>query len=268
MTTALRRDPITQLGEFLRTARERAGLTLQQVADTTKIPQRHLDAIEHGDMTVVPKGPYRRGEVRAFAQAVGLDQKVALAQLDEALPQAPQEAPVPVPVEPVEPRSSWGVTVVLLMAVVGLTTLLLWNRDAATPVPGAPPAAAPAPLSAATTPTSAHEAAPQAPVSPQPPAAVAVPAAVTVPAAVAVPHADASSAATISPVLIVTSQPPGARVVVDGIGRGTTPARIEYLSPGEKTVRVLHDGYGSEERSVSLTPKQPTVTLHVELRPN
>jgi serine/threonine-protein kinase len=74
--------------------------------------------------------------------------------------------------------------------------------------------------------------------------------------------------ATISPVLVVTSDPPGARVVVDGIGRGTTPARIEYLSLGEKTVRVLHDGYVSEERSLSLTPKQPTVTLHVELRPN
>jgi cytoskeletal protein RodZ len=255
MTTALRRDPITQLGEFLRAARERAGLTLQQVADTTKIPQRHLDAIEHGDITVVPKGPYRRGEVRAFAQAVGLDQNVALAQLDEALPQAPGETLVPVPVEPVEPRSSWGATVILLMAVVGLTTLLLWNRDAASTVRGAPAAAAPAPLSTAT-PTSAREAAPQAPVSPQAPAALAV------------PPADASSLATISPVLVVTSDPPGARVVVDGIGRGTTPARIEYLSFGEKTVRVLHDRYVSEERSLSLTPKQPTVTLHVKLRPN
>ncbi len=111
MTTALRRDPIVQLGEFLRAARERAGLTLQQVSSTTKIPQRHLDAIEHGDISVVPKGPYRRGEVRAFAQAVGLDQNVALAQLDEALPEAPREEPVPVPVEPIEPRSSWGVTV-------------------------------------------------------------------------------------------------------------------------------------------------------------
>jgi cytoskeleton protein RodZ len=253
MTTALRRDPIVRLGEFLRAARERAGLTLQQVADTTKIPQRHLDAIEHGDISAVPKGPYRRGEVRAFAQAVGLDQKVALAQLDEALPEAPQEMPVLVPVEPVEPRSSWGVTVLLLMAIVGLTTLLLWNRDAASwssGVPAAPPA------STATAPPQATEIAPQTPATPPPTAAVAA------------PDPDGPSVAAVSPVLVVTSHPLGARVVVDGIGRGTTPVTIEYLSLGEKTVRVLYDGYVSEQRSVSLTPKQPAVTLHVELRPN
>jgi len=255
MTTALRRDPIVRLGEFLRAARERAGLTLQEVSNTTKIPQRHLDAIEHGDISAVPKGPYRRGEVRAFAQAVGLDQKVALAQLDEALPEAPQEKSVPVPVEPVEPRSSWGVTVLLLMAVVGLTTLLLWNRDAASSSSAAP-AATPPPASTATTPPQANEIAPQTPATPAPTAAVAA------------PDPDRPAVAAVSPVLVVTSNPRGARVVVDGIGRGTTPAKIEYLSPGEKTVRVLHDGYASEERSVSLTPKQPTVTLHVELRPN
>jgi cytoskeletal protein RodZ len=253
MATALRRDPITQLGEFLRAARERAGLTLQQVASTTKIPQRHLDAIEHGDISVVPKGPYRRGEVRAFAEAVGLDQNVALAQLDEALPKSPRETPATIPAEPVEPRSSWGATVLLLMAVVGLTTLLLWNRDAASSFSGAPPAT---PASAAMAPPQATEIAPQTPATPPPTAPVVV------------PDTDRPAVATISPVLVVTSNPSGARVVVDGIGRGTTPARIEYLTPGEKAVRLVHDGYVSEERSVTLTPKRPTVTLHVELRPN
>ncbi len=253
MATALRRDPITQLGEFLRAARERAGLTIEQVSSSTKIPPRHLDAIEHGDISVVPKGPYRRGEVRAFAEAVGLDQNVALAQLNEALPQAPVEL-APVPVEPIEPGSSWGVTLLLLIAIGALTTLLLWNRDAASTV-RVEPAAAPAPSSTATTPTQTSEAAPETPASPQPPAAVAA----TAP--------DPSPVATVSPVLIVTSVPSGARVVVDGIGRGTTPARIEYLSLGEKTVRLVHDGYVSEERSVSLTPKRPAVTLHLELRP-
>ena len=212
MTTALRRDPIVQLGEFLRAARERAGLTIEQVSSSTKIPPRHLDAIEHGDISVVPKGPYRRGEVRAFAQAVGLDQNVALAQLDEALPEAPREAPVPVPAEPIELGSSWGVTVLLLIAVVALTTLLLWNRDAASTVRGAP-AAAPAPLSPATTPAEASKVAPQPPASPRP--ASPQPA-----AALAAPAADSPSVAAISPVLVVTSEPSGARVVVDGIGRG------------------------------------------------
>jgi len=43
--------------------------------------------------------------------------------------------------------------------------------------------------------------------------------------------------------------------------------RMWLDSLGEKTVRLVHDGYVSDERSVSLTPKRPAVTLHVELRP-
>ena len=52
--------------------------------------------------------------------------------------------------------------------------------------------------------------------------------------------------------LVVTSQPPGARVTVDGIGWGSTPATIRFLPAGSKRIRVIKDGYGSEERTVNL----------------
>src|SRR5207342_3134389 len=100
-------------------------------------------------------------------------------------------------------------TVLLLMAIAALTTLLLWNRDAASTFRGGP-AAAPAPLATAPAPAEASKVAPKPPASPQPAAALAAPA------------ADPPSVAAISPVLVVTSDPSGARVVVDGIGRGTT----------------------------------------------
>jgi cytoskeletal protein RodZ len=255
MATALRRDPIVQLGEFLRAARERAGLTLQQVASTTKIPQRHLDAIEHGDISVVPKGPYRRGEVRAFAEAVGLDQKVALARLEEALPEAPQEMPAAIPVEAVEVQRSWGAVLVLLVAVISLITLVLWNRDA-TSIVSVPPTQTPAPAAALQAPAPPPtDASTQAPDTSRP---VALPATT----------ADSPAAAAVTPVLVITSDPAGARVVVDGIWRGTTPATIELLALGEHGVRLVRDGYVSEERTVSLTSKRPAATMHVELRPN
>ena len=65
--------------------------------------------------------------------------------------------------------------------------------------------------------------------------------------------------------LIVTSDPAGARVTVDGIGRGTTPATIRLLAPGQKTIRVIKDGYASEERSVRITEGRST-SVHVPLR--
>ena len=86
MATVLQHHPRgAHFGEFLRDARERRGLTVRDVSNETKIPRRHLEAFEHGDLTVVPHRMYRRAEVRAYAQAVGLDQNVALAELENAL---------------------------------------------------------------------------------------------------------------------------------------------------------------------------------------
>ncbi len=79
------RIDVTAFGEFLRDARERRGLTIQQIASETRIPWRHLDALEHGNLDAVPGGVYRRAEIRAYADAVGLDRTLALTQFDHAL---------------------------------------------------------------------------------------------------------------------------------------------------------------------------------------
>src|ERR1700704_3575335 len=73
------------LGEFLRQARERRGLTLQQISKETRIPWRHLDALEHDNLAAIPGGFYRRAEIRAYAEVVHLDQNLALARLYRAL---------------------------------------------------------------------------------------------------------------------------------------------------------------------------------------
>jgi cytoskeletal protein RodZ len=258
MATGLRQDPgVTQFGEFLRAARERRGLTLTQVASTTKIPQRHLDAIEHGDLSVVPEGPYRRGEVKAFAQAVGLDLNVALAQLEEVVgrPARNDEASSSKRTSLVRMRLA---TLFAVFAIGVIALMLLWSRSLSTadgagsPVNVAAPAPPPTPV-----------ARPRI----QPAAATATTAGVKpVAASPATEAADGNPAAAIaSPLLIVTSDPPGARVVVDGIGRGSTPLTIEFLPAGEKQVRIVHDGYISDERTVRLAPSEST-TLHVELQ--
>src|SRR6476659_5199034 len=97
MDTVQRQPRGTEFGEFLRGARERRGLTILQVSNETKIPWRHLDAFERGDLTVVPNGMYRRAEVRAYARAVGLDQNAALTELERALIAAGLTAAPPEP---------------------------------------------------------------------------------------------------------------------------------------------------------------------------
>lgn len=67
------------IGARLRAAREVKGLTLEQVAAQTRIPQRHLQTIEAGDFSQLPGRTYAVGFVRTYAKTVGLDQDEAVA---------------------------------------------------------------------------------------------------------------------------------------------------------------------------------------------
>ena len=63
---------ITRTGDKLRLAREKAGLSLADVATRTRITQRHLEAIENSDFTELPGRTYVTGFARAYARAVDL----------------------------------------------------------------------------------------------------------------------------------------------------------------------------------------------------
>lgn len=59
--------------ERLLAARKKRGLSRNDIAETTKIPQRSLIALEEGDYDVLPSRTYAIGFSRTFARAVGLD---------------------------------------------------------------------------------------------------------------------------------------------------------------------------------------------------
>ena len=60
-------------GSELKQARERAGLTVEQVAERTKIQRQKIHALEHSRFETLPNGIYLDGMVRAYAQEVGVD---------------------------------------------------------------------------------------------------------------------------------------------------------------------------------------------------
>ena len=61
------------IGEQLRAAREARGLSLEQVAAETRLPQRHLVTMEAGDFASLPGRTYAVGFAKTYAKAVGLD---------------------------------------------------------------------------------------------------------------------------------------------------------------------------------------------------
>lgn len=61
-------------GDRLRAAREKMGLTIEQVAAETRISERHLSHIEAGDFAGLPARAYAVGFSRSYARLVGLDE--------------------------------------------------------------------------------------------------------------------------------------------------------------------------------------------------
>lgn len=60
-------------GEALRAAREARGLSLDEVAETTRVARHHLAALEANDLDALPAGPFARGYIEAYGKAVGID---------------------------------------------------------------------------------------------------------------------------------------------------------------------------------------------------
>lgn len=77
--------PASPVGEQLRAAREEKGLSLEDVAAQTRIPQRHLASIETGDWEHLPAPTYTIGFAKNYADVVGLDRTEIGAQLREEM---------------------------------------------------------------------------------------------------------------------------------------------------------------------------------------
>lgn len=62
-----------ELGAVIREAREARGITLEELNRRTKIRIRYLQAIEEGNLEILPGEVYYKGFVRSIARELGLD---------------------------------------------------------------------------------------------------------------------------------------------------------------------------------------------------
>lgn len=141
------------VGERLRAAREERGMTLDDVANRTRIPIRHLKHIEKSEWDALPALTYSVGFARTYASTVGLDGSEIGKEVRELLGgettynQAPEYHK---PADParVPPRSLAIVAAAIAVAlVIGYT---LWRStlddpEAAEPVAAVAPGPAPRP---------------------------------------------------------------------------------------------------------------------------
>lgn len=68
------------IGDHLRREREIRHLSLEELAQTTRIPLRNLLLIEANRFSELPGDVFTRGFLRAYARAVGIDDELILAR--------------------------------------------------------------------------------------------------------------------------------------------------------------------------------------------
>jgi cytoskeletal protein RodZ len=87
-------------GRTLRDARERRGISLRDISNTTKIAMGALEALERNDLARLPGGIFSRGIVRSYAIEVGLDPDTAIQDFIAQFPPDSKTARHPAPTAP------------------------------------------------------------------------------------------------------------------------------------------------------------------------
>jgi cytoskeleton protein RodZ len=137
---------VTDVSGTLRAARERAGLTLEEISARTKIKVAFLEAIERGNFERLPGTFFARAFLRTYAREVHLPPDEIVAAYDARFAPVPQDGPAPqatlVMPPPAfspdgqqrssfmlpSPRSVWP-TVVLGIAMVAFVSLMTRTRN-------------------------------------------------------------------------------------------------------------------------------------------
>lgn len=122
-----REAPTGGVGAQLRAAREAMRVDLPHVAAQTRIPLRHLEAIERGDFTALPSRTYALGFSRTYASAVGLDPAAITDAVRAELSDTSMRRTVPSPgMEPGDPARlpsaglAWFGAIAALVLAVGV----------------------------------------------------------------------------------------------------------------------------------------------------
>jgi cytoskeleton protein RodZ len=69
----------------LRWERERRQVSIEKICEETKVSSRHLLALEAGEYSALPGGVFRKGIVRSYLTALGLDEAPWIERFEASL---------------------------------------------------------------------------------------------------------------------------------------------------------------------------------------
>ena len=127
------------IGVALRAAREHRGMTIQDVADETRIRRAYIGAIEDMRLDQLPSRPFTIGYVRSYAELMGFEPGAAIARFKEASPDPDTGLREPIGVtQDRDPRLG----MIGMAGAVILASIITWNVAQRAINADAPPASA------------------------------------------------------------------------------------------------------------------------------
>jgi cytoskeleton protein RodZ len=152
---------VTSFGAQLKKEREKQGVTLEEIALSTKIGTRMLRALEEEHFDQLPGGIFNKGFIRAYARCLHMDEEQAIADYLAATGVTPlkkfeENEPAPILEPPPEQNADvsglpWGIfAVALLIVALGFAAWGFYSRESQKPTrdsasPGVnPPGVSPA----------------------------------------------------------------------------------------------------------------------------
>jgi cytoskeletal protein RodZ len=146
---------MSTVAEQLRAAREAKNLTVEQVADATKIRTDHVRALEDGKFNAFSATIYIRGSVKIYAKLLKLDEAPLLATLDAELKGTEKFSEPPPLVETKKTlldalilllaKLNWkvgfaGIVAIVAVVVIGLSVFAWQHHKTSDPLKNLPPA--------------------------------------------------------------------------------------------------------------------------------
>ena len=84
-----------EVGKYLKEAREGKGITLDEVAEETRIQKRYLEELENDNFSELPGEAYVKGFLKNYAAYVGISEKEIIRRYNSL---KHEEIPIPVTV--------------------------------------------------------------------------------------------------------------------------------------------------------------------------
>jgi cytoskeletal protein RodZ len=78
-----REGGLAAFGEELRREREQRGVPVEAICQVTKVSAKHIHALEAGALQDLPGGVFRRGFLRSYLGALGLEQEAWMRRFEE-----------------------------------------------------------------------------------------------------------------------------------------------------------------------------------------